>query len=212
MVHKYYFKSPYSDFQGPLVRTACHAVSQNGKPCRRHAVIDCYCFQHLPLEKHIRIGPSTISNAGLGVFAWWIGPCRTQPVFVPGAEICYYGGEAINQTELDQRYTQDAAALGEYVIKCRHHWYIDAARYRSAGAMVNDGRDGAVNNAMFHTRRVRPWEMDTNGMPKVSGAYPTHRKTWRVIVVRAIKPIYHDDEIFVSYGTGYWQDPTFFFI
>ena len=57
-------------FSGNLQGRRCIGHCRNGRRCSRRSVIGCpYCYQHLKSDRHLRIKPSTIHNAGKGLFA-----------------------------------------------------------------------------------------------------------------------------------------------
>jgi hypothetical protein len=92
-----------------------------------------YCAVHLQHVLGLRIGTSTIPDAGMGVFACEF--CADDRVVIPeGDVVCPYVGEVLNLVELDARYGDTTAP---YALRISDDVVIDAACHRGVGAMIN---------------------------------------------------------------------------
>lgn len=114
-------------------------------------------FQELIATKAIRIGPSSIPDAGLGVFA-------TAPI--PGQRaIGWYRGRVLSKRQLDNTYGRQVAP---YVLQLGPNLFLDAAdpRHSNFVRYVNDGpASGRPANVEFTPygflatlRDIRPGE------------------------------------------------------
>jgi SET domain-containing protein len=170
-------------FRGNLRGQQCIGHKKDGRRCSRRSVIGCpYCFQHLKSERHLRIKPSTIHNAGKGLFA----EDNTQPpnaiIFRRGDDIIEYIGENIDRQELNRRYQIHTAPYALQVRgndNVRGPLYIDAATIRGVGSLSNHNRSNHQN-----TRFVVDFRNNTAKL-------------------RATKNIRNNQEIFVNYGHEY---------
>ncbi len=155
----------------------CQGRCKNGQRCARRVIIGYeYCFQHLKTEKHLTIKPSTLPNAGLGLFAWAPGNSN-EIVFHRDETICRYNGEIIDAEELDDRYTANGTA--PYAIREGPDRINDAATERTVGSLANT-RPGHQNASISIS----------NG--------PTH-----ICKLRASRNIRAGAEIFLAYGHSY---------
>lgn len=136
----------------------------------------------------LAVRTSRLPRAGCGLFATRV--FRRNEI-VTGME-----GRLLDHRQATQLRTQG-----------KHRWirtvhmlatYVDGLRGAdwggtdgAAGAsFANDGRGPARNNTKFHTQYRIPG----------AGALPTP-----VVVLKATRTIAKGDEIYVSYGTGYWR-------
>ncbi len=142
-----YFKFYVNDelqFYLRLDARRCRGTSRNGQQCRRSTVIGCpFCRDHLKSAKHLEIKPSTIPNAGLGLFAYH--PAQ-DIVFREGDTIVRYEGEAISRAELQDRYGDKTAP---YAFSLSTNRAIDAAGHRGIGSLANRAPPASRNNATF---------------------------------------------------------------
>ena len=124
MVQK--FVSAAGDFTCDLESRQCEAMTTKDHRCKRRTrQQQPFCFQHIKSELGVELKDSP--GKGKGVFA--------LQTFKPGKFIMPYGGEIIDQKELDRRYGHDTA---EYAIKIGDKdKYADAACLRGIGAMCN---------------------------------------------------------------------------
>lgn len=170
-------------FRGRLRGERCHGQKKDNTQCRRNSVIGCpYCYQHLEIEKHLRIKTSTIANSGKGLFAQDNQENGKSIIFQPGDDIIEYIGERINEAELNRRYRIHTAP---YTLKVRGDnnphgpLYIDAAVVRGVGALANHKPQRRMN-------------------AKFAVNYRNNTAT-----LRATKEIRNGAEIFVDYGEDY---------
>ena len=117
--------------------------------CRRRVAIGLpMCWQHSRMAYGVRVGPSTIPEAGRGLFA--------RRAFRKGEVICPYGGQLISVDEVERRYPGDT--LAPYVEQISDTEYRDAACVRGLGSMANGMARRADCNAETFVRRDRtPW-------------------------------------------------------
>lgn len=102
-------------FQCPLSSLRCHGKTKKGTRCGRKCVIGFeLCYQHLRSDKHLRILPSTIPNAGKGLFAMDTTKNDNAIIFRAGDKICDYSGQLINEEQLNERYEDKTAS---YAVK-----------------------------------------------------------------------------------------------
>ena len=155
-----------------------HRKTDNRR-CSRRSVIGCpYCFQHLKSDRHLRIKPSTIHNAGKGLFAEDNSRGPNDIIFRNRSNIIEYIGENINERELNRRYQIHTAPYALQV-GANPNRYIDAATVRGVGSLINH-RTGNQVNARFV---INP-----------------RNNTARLA---ATKNIRNNQEIFVNYGHQY---------
>jgi hypothetical protein len=170
-------------FRANLRGQRCIGHRRDGQRCARRSVIGCpYCFQHLRSDRHLRIKPSSIPNAGKGLYAEDTTQAQNAIIFRRGDDIIEYIGENITRQQLNQRYQIHTAP---YAIQVRGDdnsngpLYIDSALVRGVGSLSNH-RAGNHQNAKFVVNF-------RNNTAKL----------------RAIKNILNNSEIFVNYGHQY---------
>ena len=173
------FHYPDTNFSCQLVSHRCEATTRANMQCKRRAVIGSsphLCWNHLLKLKHLRIAPSLMPNAGKGLFA--LDPSREEGfiLFRPKQLIITYGGEQIDQRELNDRYGEGTAPYAVEVSK-RRGLYEDGACGRGVGANVNT----------FTRHQNARLGIGQGGATKLY----------------ATKVIRNGDEIYVSYGRGY---------
>lgn len=121
----------------------------------------------------LRVGPSSIPNAGLGLYTT---RKRHAHEF-----ICNYNGELLTAEQMNQRYSADE--LAEFAVQISKNKFLDARDKRSAASFMNDAlNSGFINNVKFVA-------------------------TKKNAAVFSIVDIPADSELFISYGTEYWQSP-----
>ena len=132
-----------------------------------------YCWMHLRSIMHLRIKPSSIPDAGLGLWADWAG-APNGVVYKKGDNLGYYEGEHMSQEQLAERYDNGAP----YAMHVNANEAIDGALERYYLAAVNH-KPRAQCNVEFlnpHQGRIR---------------------------VRATKNIMNGQELFINYGNDY---------
>ena len=97
-----------------------------------------------------------------------------------GFHLVDYLGEVVSKSQIEKRYPKNT--LGAYSLKLSSSLFIDSALSRGVGACANAPGKGIRPNVCFITH---------------AGS-----KSARLEVVR---PINAGEEIFVSYGRGYWR-------
>lgn len=184
-------------------------VQRNGAiyRCRRTSCYTLpYCWQHLKSQAHLRIGRTRLLDPATnrrfqfkGLFV-----CNTQAgenavVFNTGENIVSYIGELLTEDQLNLRYPGDdeTAPYVEAVetVQDDGTWgprvYVDGARVRGVASMANDAREGSqcVDNSPCDINAIFE-SGDANN------SYP---------VLTATRPIRNGEEIFVAYGSDYWD-------
>lgn len=108
-----------------------------------------YCPRHLDQLLGLRIAPSTIRGAGLGVFA-------TRDFADRNMRVCDYYSERISAEEYNRRYQNNV--LARYVLDLlqakQHRCFIDGSRERGVDMMFNHGRYGQTANVRFGVRGI----------------------------------------------------------
>ncbi len=155
-------------------------------PCQSCQQITTYvhpfCESCMKLLLHVELKPSSIVEAGLGLFAVEQ-PTKTV-LFRKGDFIAPYMGELITQKTLDRRYSpkQDNDIICPYVISVdKSNYYLDAALYRGPAA---------YSNHHFERKKVNAYLVETEP---------------NVMSLVARKNIKSGEEIFTNYGDTYWN-------
>lgn len=189
---------------GPLLINQCTGKTVAGGRCRRTTTYDYqFCSLHLLRDFHLMVAPSRIPGAGMGVFAVSETTLRRfgkdnagRPVsaaivvFERGDPIGNgFGGEFLTNKDHTRRYGCCASA---YALT----WYIDR-KTRKEGPGIIDG---------FLARTVSSFCNDAVNLSD-DPAWPFKNNTaWCGNGLEAEALICHGDEIFWSYGDGYWID------
>ena len=183
MVQKFRFHNEDEDiyFDCNLVSLQCEANNKQGHQCGRRCVMGLpYCWTHLASVAHLKIKPSTIPEAGKGLFAWIPGGVLNQTVvFRKGETITEFFGEILTAEELVERYGHETAP---YAARFRNDEYIDPACERCAASMANNARGTQFrNNASFS---------------------PDYRNN-KLNIKCSVATIKHGQEIFLAYGNAH---------
>lgn len=169
-------------FSCDLKREKCTAMTQKGKQCRRFTVIGLgYCWSHMRTVKNLKVQKSQIPNAGNGLFAHSPGSIKEKrnPIFKRGKKITDYNGEKITIESLNRRYDIGSKTYtAPYGLSTKTGHAEDGACQRGIGTLPNTNR--GKNNATLKYAR------------NTDQSY-----------IEATKGIYHNDEIFLSYGRAY---------
>lgn len=170
-------------FRGTLKKYRCVCKTDAGVQCKRTTVIGVnYCYQHLKKHFKLRIKPSNIPNAGLGLFACDPAKGEYAVIFKENDRICDYGGETVSGNVIDQRYGDKTAP---YAIKVNqsNDIYEDASIKRGVGAMANHANVESQQNARLSTN-------------------------FNTALLKANTYILNNEEILVNYGDEYnFNDP-----
>jgi hypothetical protein len=167
------------EYTGALLKYTCTALLTDGSPCGISSVYSHTCPYHTAKLHNLVIRPSTLPNAGLGLFA------TTQ--FYSPMILGEYKGEVLTQAQIDARYGKGPKDFGPYALMVHKNYILDAAVERCLGAYINDGRDVKPSNVK--------WVCKHDKEPP----YTPH------MFLVAIQDIRIDDEILVSYGADYWE-------
>jgi hypothetical protein len=178
---KFVFKiGNHINFQCKLVSEQCSSKCRNGASCKRRVVMGLpYCWNHLLIEKHLRVKKSTIPHGGKGLYAL-DNSKGNEIIFRKGDKIIEYEGERIDEEEINRRYGNTSAP---YTLNVDYDENIDCACQRGAGAIANTNK--GHNNAIF----------DITGNKKV--------------YLMATKNIRNNTEIWCSYGRTYKMNGNF---
>lgn len=164
-----------------MISEQCSVIKSNGLQCRCKVIIGYqYCHIHLLYLKHLKIKESTIEGIGKGLFAMDPNVEEGEIIFRPKDKnsIISYGGEVIDEEELNYRYGEYTAP---YALEVKKDRYFDGACRRGIGSLINNG--GKRNNARLTVHTNLNGESFGN--------------------IRAMKNIRNGDEIFVAYGGEY---------
>lgn len=175
-----------TDFQCELVRRKCKVTY-----CNRQISIGLpYCRPHTRTKMHLDLKPSTVPNAGSGVFAHMPGTIDRVVVFHQGDTVAQYFGQMLTEADIGRRYGKSRDATAPYAIENYNgnfddahqvkKRYIDSACERSLAAMINHSD---TPNVQFE------YENDLTAN------------------VKAQRDIYNGEELFADYSGGYqFQD------
>jgi hypothetical protein len=175
------FKSPNRPpFECAVQCQQCTGVSANGAQCKKRACIGLpKCWMHLLRDHSLRVKPSNINGAGMGLFAMKRGAAANAVVFKKDDKIIDYYGDLVDRQTLDDRYGTHTAPYGIQIGTGNR--YEDAACRRGVGALANHG---ARPNARLTFR-----------------SHPT-----AAALIKANRTILNDREVLVSYGRGYMMN------
>jgi SET domain len=169
-------------FHHNMHKMRCQCINaSNGLQCSRTTTIGCgYCWSHMRTQKHLKIAPSKIPNAGLGLFAYNPKKGPNEIIFKSNTKITDYDGEVVTKETLDQRYGgDDFTAPYGIEVSAANNVYEDGAVRRGIGSMANHASKRKVN-ARLSTNR-------------------NHTRA----TVKATKHIRNNEEILVNYGSAY---------
>lgn len=187
------------NFECNLRCMRCMARVGNRQCSRKSCYTIPYCWQHLKLVAHLRLGRTTLKDRSTGVrhtFRGLFACDRSNPngiVFRRGDLIVTYLGEILSIPETDARYggRTALAPYGERTdvgVREEPDVIVDGACLRGVGNLANDALPGSTCTAT----RCRTNAELVSG----DGNYP------RMVALRNIRD---GDEIFVSYGERYWR-------
>ena len=178
----YYFKfynnvdDPRPSFSCAVSSERCDGENKNGSHCSRKCVIGTpYCWTHLLSKYELRILPSTIPNAGKGLFVLNKKEPVGAVVIRNGETVCPYGGELINKDTLEERYGEKTAP---YTVEMSRDRYRDAGCARGVGSLINHSNQRA-NVAFSIDQRAK------------------------TVSIKAKRNLKNGEELFVSYGRTY---------
>jgi len=167
---------PQPRFTCAIESERCHGETKNGTRCSRKCVIGTpYCWSHLLSNYNLRILPSTIPNAGKGLFIMNKQEPEGKVIIKKGTIVCPYGGELIDKQTLDERYGKKTSPYGIYVSTNN---YRDAGCARGVGSVIN--HDSRKQNVIF-----------------------TANHKSKSINIKVSRDLVNGEELFVSYGRSY---------
>ena len=167
---------PYEFHLSLEARRCVHRNPATNGLCKRTVCIGLdLCFQHLEIDKHLKIKPSTINGAGKGLFAFNHKLDANDILFRKGDIICRYEGQFINEAELVRRYRDKTAP---YALILKKNECMDSAHQRYIGSLINH-KPKSQSNAEY-------------------GAVLNQRNN-HYINTKAVKNIKNNSELFVPY-------------
>ena len=166
-------------FSCDILSEQCACIKADGTRCRCVVCIGTpYCHMHLLHVKHLKVQQSNIPNAGKGLFAIDPKANDNAVLFATKENIIMYGGQLINNHELNRRY---GVYTAPYAFKIAHDRYLDGACRRGIGSIVNT-RSARFCNARFSVYT---------------------RGNQSTVTLKASRPIRNRQEIIVGYGADY---------
>ena len=147
-------------FDGKLTSEQCVHRHATGHRCKNKTVMSLdRCWVHVRKDYHVKIAPSSVPDAGRGLFAF-NGTNRNSNdvVFANGVRLFPYLGEIITKDTLEERYgTVEDDHTAPYVIELtkKSGQYEDAALHRGIGSLINHGTRRQSNCRFSVTRNNR---------------------------------------------------------
>lgn len=197
---------------GACVQCRAYKVGSRER-CRNRSCFGSLCSVHLrrpfyeeknddsPVLVGVRTGPSTIPNAGMGLFA-----TRDFKYNVP---IMRFEFEHVTRQQLNARYNykdneNDVIGLAPYgiTLSAAANQYADAACTRNAPSFANDKRSarGPYHGANatispYRANAASEWQV---WLRTRKGTPAQNKPSSEAVAIHA------GDEIFISYGPQYW--------
>ena len=160
-----------------LETNRCQQIKQDNNQCKNTITIgQKLCHIHRLIKLHLKVKPSLIRNAGMGLFAWDPSKEPNEIIFRKGDKICNYNGEILTEDQLNERYGETTAP---YAIELHKKKYSDGAIVRGIGTLLNNSTKSIAN--------VR---------------FSINKANTDVIIVAA-KIIRNKKELYVNYGKNY---------
>ena len=151
----FHYKVPEEgiDFNHALESNQCSFIKSDGHRCKLQVVFGLpLCFIHRKKEYKVSVKPSTIPNAGKGLFAD-DGSNDNKIVFREGRKIVPYYGETLNKQQMDNRYGLTKTA--PYAIQLREdETSLDGAIKRGIGTLINH-KSRSNANTRFSVNRPK---------------------------------------------------------
>lgn len=166
-------------FTCTLERRRCaHTHPATGVQCSRVQYIGAgLCWQHLAIDRRVKIAASNIPGAGKGLFAFSRKEAPGAVLFRRGDVIVPYDGELLSRRAHDARYGVGRQSTAPYSIERSKTQFEDGACLRGVGSLVN-----------------------TRKGPNAKLAPAAKGHTVKIVATRTIR---NNDEIAVSYGRSY---------
>lgn len=116
----------------------CKSDTIKKKRCKKRTAHTSQCWIHLAKEKNLRVKPSTVNNAGKGLFTY-------KQAIQRGEKIDAFTGEKTNQAKLDRKYGVYSTA--EYALCRGPNNCIDSyLTTHGAPRFANDARGSKYKN------------------------------------------------------------------
>jgi hypothetical protein len=142
-----------TQLQCNLTCQQCLATSERtGEQCKRTSCRYLpYCSQHTKSKLGLEVKPSTIPEAGNGLFA--------VKNFHKGDKISEYIGRILTKSQIDALYGTSHSDLSPYAVKVSRDLYIDASCFRSIAAFANysPSKNNAELATNYLTNQVFLW-------------------------------------------------------
>jgi SET domain-containing protein len=124
----------------------CQAINKNGTRCKKRTCkMLPTCHIHSKTLYGVEVKPSTIPNAGLGLFA-----CK---YFNRDDIIAPYNGELLTKQELNDRYGRTDGDYAPYGLRMSENKFMDCACERGVASYANANPNN--NNAKFAVDNTR---------------------------------------------------------
>jgi hypothetical protein len=161
-------------FRSEMESHQCQFIKRNQQQCKNRCIIGFeYCHSHMKTVLGLKIAPSTIPEAGKGLFA--------MKQFERDEKICDYHGELLTREEVHDRYTNpqtNRTYTAPYTVAINNNYAVDSATERGIGSLANTSA-GHNNARLVVNQRAR------------------------TVSIKASRRIPIGQEIFVAYGPGY---------
>lgn len=166
-----------------MMRDQCHGTTKSGNRCSLMTIkYPKYCHIHTKSNCKLKLAKSSVPQAGTGLYS--------MKEIDTGDKIAEYKGDRVpasqhNRPENDNDY----------------------------GIETDDGRtviDGASTQSTIarYANDCRPTNKRSHHCPGNNAEFKTDARDNQRIFLKAKEPIHRGEEIFVSYGPGYWDDPS----
>lgn len=133
------YKANNTSFTKPLEKSVCTAKTEEGLPCDRVTFVEPLCPAHLAQIFNVAVRPSSIPDAGLGVFA--LRDFKKNEILTPP-----YTGRTMNDAELFEIYQGNTSP---YALEIKKDVNADAAWRRSWGAFINHAKKPNAKFAIY---------------------------------------------------------------
>lgn len=160
----------------------CSFVKADGHRCRlRTCMRFPYCWVHLKSQEGLVVKPSTIANAGLGLF--FVGS-RLRPELRKSDIVTYYSApEKLTKVEYDKRYDPYDSPPAYGLCINRNACFDSGSTANHPGRLINTSNATKINARFVQSYR----RVDNRWM----------------VPIRATKNIAPGSEVFISYGNEY---------
>jgi hypothetical protein len=140
MPYIFTYQRPHKpEFACNLRLKQCNGRGSNKQRCKRRVFIGFeFCWQHLRMNHHLKIKPSLIPGAGLGLFADDSKREANVILFHP-KQIIFpsFGGDVVTEDEIDRRYGDESTDVAIYAVRLDGDKFVDAACRRGVLSHLN---------------------------------------------------------------------------